>query len=503
MLDMIGENGGDGTNFDIQANETLEFEFESSFEFDIAGHEVDYEENVFVAAWVQDGNLTVLQTTTSPFEITTPLFLINSVEIRDDGNDDGRAEAGESVDVIITVENDADFLPAEGVEIVMSTDLEGITITNDTFSLNELENGQMADNDAAPFSFTVAEDIMVRSALFTFTVTSDPGSYVEELPVELIIGWPDVLVVDASRDEAAAIPFNTSFDTDQLPYVDSWNRMENGDFSEDVIDSHITTIIWHSHNAEGDLMTGAEEAAITSFLDNNGILILSGSYLAETMEDRPLFTDYIGVSVEDASVSRVTYILGEDGDTYFDGMRAYLGRGDAGSSSRKPSLILADGVMPIVRYEVNTDKIGAVRRETDNYSVMFFAFSMNTIAGGYETELFSDFMVRVLSWKNERVLSAPADNEIAPIKFELEAAFPNPFNSSVVIPFKLAQAGNISLKLHDIQGREVATVMEGSMSAGSHTSTLNATDFDLSSGVYYLQLNSVDQSQTQKLVYIR
>lgn len=504
MLDMIGDNGGDGTNFDIGAGETVEFEFESGFDFSVGGREPE-EENVFVAAWVQDSDLNVYQTTTAPFEVTTPMFVISEVVINDnaDGNGDGRAEAGETVDVIITFENDPDFLPAEGIEIVMSTDREGIEIIQDTYNLDELENGQAENNGDSPFSFRVDDGMMTRSAVFNFSFTADPGSYSETLPVKLVIGWPDILVVDASGDDEAAIPMAETFDTDRIPYVDMWNRTELGDLAEQAIDNHISTILWHSHNAEENIMTEEEEAIITSFLDNYGILIISGSYMVQTIGERPLFSDYLNVELDESSVSRATYVIGEEGDDYFDSMRAYLGRGPAGSSSRKPSLTLSGNAQPLTRYENNMEKIGAVKVETDVYNALFFAYSINSIAGVYDTETFAELMTRIINWRNSRELATPHHETVSPIEFKLEAAYPNPFNSQSVIPFSLSSAGDVSLTLFDLNGRLVSTLHDGKLPAGRHSVQFNANEIDLTSGVYYLRLESGNLRQTQKLVYLR
>ena len=504
MLDMIGENGGDGTDFDIESGETVEFEFESDFSFNVGGREPE-EDNIIVAAWVQDSDNIVLQTTAAPFEVTTPMFVISEITVIDnvDGNGDGRAEAGETVDVVITFENDPDFLPAEDIEIVMSTDREGIEILDDTYNLGDLENGQMENNEDSPFSFRVDDGMMTRSATFTFTISAQPGNYSEELPVKLIIGWPDMLVVDGSGEEEAELPMLEVFDTDEIPYVEMWNRSELGDLVEEAIDDHVTTILWHSHNAEENIMTEEEESVLTSFLDNHGILIISGSYMLQTIGERPLFSDYLNVEMNEPSVSRAVYVIGEEGDDHFDGMRGYLGRGPAGSSSRKPALNLLGSAEAVTRYENNMEKIGAAKNETDVYSTLFFAYSMNTIAGVFDTETFSEFMTRIISWKNDRELATPHREAFSVTEFELEAAFPNPFNSQTVIPFSLSTAGDVTLDIFDLNGRLISTLHEGALPAGKHSAQLNANDYDLSSGVYYLRLESNNLHETQKLVYLR
>ncbi|MBK6679626.1 MAG: T9SS type A sorting domain-containing protein [Ignavibacteriales bacterium] len=79
-----------------------------------------------------------------------------------------------------------------------------------------------------------------------------------------------------------------------------------------------------------------------------------------------------------------------------------------------------------------------------------------------------------------------------PSAFALEQNYPNPFNPETVIRFNLPQAGSVSLKLYNMQGEEVAILQSGAMDAGSHSITLDATKYGLTSGVYVYRLSSID-----------
>ena len=71
-----------------------------------------------------------------------------------------------------------------------------------------------------------------------------------------------------------------------------------------------------------------------------------------------------------------------------------------------------------------------------------------------------------------------------PGKFELQQNYPNPFNPSTQISFSIPQAGNVSLKVYNVLGQEVATLMDGVKSAQTYNVTFNASA--LSSGVVLL-----------------
>ncbi|MBL0062742.1 MAG: T9SS type A sorting domain-containing protein [bacterium] len=72
----------------------------------------------------------------------------------------------------------------------------------------------------------------------------------------------------------------------------------------------------------------------------------------------------------------------------------------------------------------------------------------------------------------------------------LAPAYPNPFNPNTTITFDLAREMNVTLSAYDILGNQVATLVKGSMSAGTHEVTFNTTN--LPSGIYFCRLQAGD-----------
>ncbi|HEY6951632.1 MAG TPA: T9SS type A sorting domain-containing protein, partial [Bacteroidota bacterium] len=88
-----------------------------------------------------------------------------------------------------------------------------------------------------------------------------------------------------------------------------------------------------------------------------------------------------------------------------------------------------------------------------------------------------------------------------PAGYSLEQNYPNPFNPSTTIPYTLAKAGNVQIKVVDLLGRTVATLVDGHQSAGPHTVSFNATT--LSSGVYFYSIKSGEFSKTKSLLLLK
>ena len=78
-----------------------------------------------------------------------------------------------------------------------------------------------------------------------------------------------------------------------------------------------------------------------------------------------------------------------------------------------------------------------------------------------------------------------------PTSFALDQNYPNPFNPSTTIRFGLPSAGNVSLIIYDVLGREVTTLVKGTLNAGYHTATWNASS--VASGVYFARLTVTNE----------
>ncbi len=93
------------------------------------------------------------------------------------------------------------------------------------------------------------------------------------------------------------------------------------------------------------------------------------------------------------------------------------------------------------------------------------------------------------------------DNTGLPTDFRLGQNYPNPFNPTTVIPFDLAQSGDVRLAVYDVTGRKVSTLLNTSMGAGRHSVTFNAAG--IPSGVYIVRLEAGGRIMTSKLTLLK
>lgn len=89
-----------------------------------------------------------------------------------------------------------------------------------------------------------------------------------------------------------------------------------------------------------------------------------------------------------------------------------------------------------------------------------------------------------------------------PRVFQLEQNYPNPFNPATKIHFTLPFAQHVALKIYDVTGREVSTLIEAVMAAGSHEINFHAGAL-AASGLYFYRLSAGNFSETRKMILAR
>jgi hypothetical protein len=94
--------------------------------------------------------------------------------------------------------------------------------------------------------------------------------------------------------------------------------------------------------------------------------------------------------------------------------------------------------------------------------------------------------------------------EEAPSLLSLEQNYPNPFSESTVISFKLIEMTEISLRVYDVYGRQVASIHDHEqIRAGKHTRVFHPEEHGLSPGMYYFSLESNNRTMKKKMIFVR
>jgi photosystem II stability/assembly factor-like uncharacterized protein len=93
------------------------------------------------------------------------------------------------------------------------------------------------------------------------------------------------------------------------------------------------------------------------------------------------------------------------------------------------------------------------------------------------------------------------NNTGIPTSYALQQNYPNPFNPSTTVRFSLPNASDVSLKVYDMVGHEVMTVVNGYKAAGNYAETIDASG--LASGIYFYTLRAGNYVETKKMSLVK
>jgi hypothetical protein len=94
-----------------------------------------------------------------------------------------------------------------------------------------------------------------------------------------------------------------------------------------------------------------------------------------------------------------------------------------------------------------------------------------------------------------------SNNNIVPGEYNLYQCYPNPFNPVTNIKYDIPRSSFVTLKVYDIRGNEVATLVNNNQNAGQYIADFNGKN--ISSGVYYYKITAGSYSSTQKMILIK
>jgi len=112
--------------------------------------------------------------------------------------------------------------------------------------------------------------------------------------------------------------------------------------------------------------------------------------------------------------------------------------------------------------------------------------------------------VSAVSWTDGDGISVPTsvkEIEGVPSEYSLSQNYPNPFNPSTQIQFSIPSQENVSLKVFDALGKEVAELVNQNLSAGNYSVDFNAST--LSSGIYFYTITTNNFSSTKKMMLVK
>ena len=532
------------------------------------------------------------------------------------GDGDGIPEPGETVHLVVTLENG--FLGGADSNITMrlSTDDYAVTIQSGQSFVGDLQPLATVSNADNPFIFTIEATSIPHRALFTVDLSGDIIS--TSITFARTLGRAAALLVDDDDGNNNVEQYYlASLDSLSIPY-DYWSHMAQG--TPAGVLSQYGTVIWLTEWAFPAL-DSADRVEIGAYLDGGGRLFLSGQDIGWSLCEASPFENEFSRSggasrewyetylrarylADDATIFNESSInlTGVPGNAIGNGLNFDISQPGRDAASQYPSVIdTLGGSEAIFQYP---DSSYSATAWTGEYSIVKFAFGYEAIT---DNAARFTVMARVLGYLNDFAIahdplvatadtsdsyqvwvtitagaaqldsiavywsldgnppfnivpminvtpgpastiymgSIPAqvngttvhyfiyaaqDNDFfqtsppgapgathtfyvgpalavappdlaLPKRYALLQNYPNPFNPVTAIEYHLPRPGEVRLRLYNLRGQLVRTMVDDFQPAGVHTVALSGDR--LASGVYFYRLEAGDFTRTRKMVLLK
>ncbi len=457
---------------------------------------------------------------------------------------------GDNVDLIIPQLRNKGLSDAANVSITLTSDNPLITITSSPVNVGNIAS-RTTVNNSQNLSFTIGGTMPADVNVKMLVTVSTSGTSMFTDTLSFITGTPVIVFADSTNDplilwNITATPSLPKWEATTLSYHSSptsFTDSKTGNYSSNATVTmtlknpvnlssyaHPKLSFWTKYDIESNWDYGQVEIST-----NNGSTFtpLSGLYTEPGTgtfqpNGEPLYdglqsnwvNEKIDLTNYNSSQVKLKYELKTDGSLQKDGW--YVD--DIGiivyaiipvELSSFTALAQNDNILLnwITSSETNNMGFEVERRATNSNSgwqklgfvngngttteKSSYSFTDRTPADGK-----AYYRLKQIDFDGSSKIYDAVEVNFETVKeYSLAQNYPNPFNPGTEINYNLAKSGNITLKVHNILGSEVATLVDGFMEAGKHSIKFDAKDF--TSGVYFYTIKADNFTSTRKMILMK
>jgi Secretion system C-terminal sorting domain len=312
----------------------------------------------------------------------------------------------------------------------------------------------------------------------------------------------DVLVIndDINRDYDSHYLFPIEYSAEEMPEIQFSRAVWPGysaDFNfDDLNDMDIQFLIYNTSTRES--IDEDQIEYLTSYLTGGGKLMLCGTHTSQMIGNE--LNSLMGAEYS-GQISDPGDVNGMGGDLISDGLSFTL---DGETSSNNWTTVAGLNAMNgAMSFKFADDGSGA--------GISYNTYTTRSLLLGFPFESIDTddnrvtVMYRILRYMLDESVDVNGNvfSEL-PEKFELKQNYPNPFNPSTEIAFSLPERAQVQLSIYNVNGQEVARLMDKELQAGEYRASWSGAD--VSSGVYFYRISaegSRSYSMTRKMLLVK
>jgi hypothetical protein len=321
---------------------------------------------------------------------------------------------------------------------------------------------------------------------------NDPGN-IQQMALRAVSGYRTLLLGNSLSEDQYRSYYEDALISAGVDF-NYWDRCFSEFRYEDLINFDFMVI--YTGNRASDLFTYGEISALDNYLDSGGNLLISGQGLASSLQGTNFLETTLGVNYT-GDHSGILSVDGVAGDPIGGGLQFDIAGGDGANNQIAPDDIdTLNGSQAVFVYD--SGELSGVRLDRNGYRTVFFAFGFEAVDNGLDR---NEVISRSFDWFGYTTSIVQEGFPTAPGVFEIMSIYPNPFNASTTINYRLYKPSAISLDIFDELGRKIENIFNGSVSAGEHRVVWDAGD--MPSGLYFFNINASGSCKTIKMLLVK
>lgn len=289
---------------------------------------------------------------------------------------------------------------------------------------------------------------------------------------------------------------------------------------DEIILQDYNLVVWFTgdETTVDNSLINKEQFELAKYLEGGGKLFITGDDIGQDLDtkhsnsefsDTLFYHKYLKSNLKHDGNTLLFQVNGQEG-SYFDNYQTIFG--EVYPEDSPDDIEPINGAEPILNYTYERDSTfrkggiaytGTFGDSANIGQLVYLSFAFETIG---DESLRNELMKRILQYF-DIVTDIDNENLITPKIFSLSQNYPNPFNPSTIIKYTIPiidpnfSSANVTLKIYDILGREIITLINEKKVAGNYEATFDASI--LSSGIYFYQLKFGGLVSTKKMMLLK
>jgi M6 family metalloprotease-like protein len=377
-----------------------------------------------------------------------------------DFNGDQIYAPGENVLIWLIVDNTGAL--ANNATATLSVDGDAVELIDDVVSFNPIDfQGTGTSNQA--FQFNISDTLSPGPVNFVVTFTSDESTQPEQQEFVLLLGLPEIVVIDDDGALTGSSDYQSYF-TDALEATELvhvvWDLGESELPDLDWLND-FPSVIWFSGDNPAPLDVDRVNL-ISGYLDGGGNILMSGQNMASgDVTVNTFMSDYFALETVYTDIT-TSNIYGTPGHDFFDiDDRFSINNSNAANNQNaSDSFTILDGGSSIFMYPFLAGASCGSSIKNQTYSAVMLGFGLEALThyGSATDDSRGELIERLLEWMKTPTTSIIENSPLVPEALGITSSYPNPFNPAIKFDINLISGETGILQILNIRGGLVETM---------------------------------------------